>query len=164
MLTIFTQRIKTLLAEMGFTCNEDKWIAHFQDANSGMIFKCEAVEANLKSGTPILVFNCYDENSVLLGMNTLDQMLMGMDRDFTVVPHKSNKKYITTYKLEVSIETDMNDVPIEKYIEIKNDFGLDYESSIAERIARTKLEDVVFEIPGTEFVQFDCLDTQEKEF
>lgn len=163
MLTVFTKRIKDLLAEMGFTYNKGNWIGHFQDDNSGMIFKCIAIERTLKSGIPILTFECYDENSVLIGMNTLDQMLMGIDRDFTIVPHKSNKKYTTTYKLSVSIETDMKDVSIEDYMSIKNEYDYEYESSIAERIARTKLEKAVFDIPGTELVEFDLLSTDEKE-
>lgn len=158
--TVFTPRITNLLAEMGFTRNEDKWTAHFYSDCTGNILLIEAVEQSLKSGLPILTFNCYDTESNLLGMYTLDQILISIEHDLTLVEPKSNKKYMATYKMVINVPVDMESVSVDKYMSIKEKYEYDTEIAIAERVARDKIE-AILEVDGFEVTSIDPVITAE---
>lgn len=147
------KQLREILSEMGFKqiCNE--WSATFEDDASGNIVETIVKDGEDENGIKVLEFHMFDEKGTFLGKYYLDQMIAARAMHFNLVPNKSNKKYKSTYHVEIAVPVDMSCVHKETFLGWFNE-GCQDEESIAERIARKDLSDWLdrcpFEVQGVE--------------
>lgn len=147
------KQLREILSEMGFkeVCNE--WSATFEDDASGNFIEVIVKDGEDENGIKVLEFHLFDENGAFQGKYYLDQMIAARAMHFNVVPTKTNKKYQSTYHVEIAVPVDMSCVHKETFREWFNE-GCETEESISERIARKDLSDWLdrcpFKVLGTE--------------
>lgn len=145
--------ITKIIEEMGFrkVCNE--YIADFEDSISGDIIEIVVKETADENGIGLIEFHCFSERGDFVGKYMLDQIIEARACDLTLVPTKTNKKYQSTYHVEIAVPVDMSCVRKETFREWFNE-GCETEESISERIARKDLSDWLdrcpFKVLGTE--------------
>lgn len=145
--------ITKIIEAMGFkkVCNE--YTAEFKDVVSGDIIEIVVKETSDKNGIGLIEFHCFSENGSFVGKYMLDQIIEARACDLTLVPTKTNKKYQSTYNVEIAVPVDMSCVRKETFRE-RFKQGYETEEAISERIARKYLSDWLdrcpFKILGTE--------------
>lgn len=113
--------IKNIIEPLGFINEGDgkqeRWVAIFSSVSTRDLITVVLKESCDEWGNSMILFNVCDESGELISTETLDQLLMRIERDLMPIPEKSNKKYASTFNVTVQVPMDMNEMSQEEYLE-----------------------------------------------